>query len=289
MVNLSQFTIPLWDDTPPSWENQADAEFPSLELFLRDEAVPRPMILLIPSGGYHHLDSDSLSPICESLMTAHCHVAILRYRTLSSPSQGKLKQGPIADFHRAVRLIRKFSSKWNTLPQSILALGFGAGAHLAISSTVHESWEHPSKLDDLRNAFSGAPNALALGHPFVSNHASHSHPSLERIFGAHPTPEMKSFYSLEHKVTAAFPRTFLWHTFEDPQNPAEDSVRLAQALAREDVDCELHIFNKGEHAIDWNENIQPASQWKPLFLSWLDRTLQRLRVSTPNPLNPKTL
>ncbi|MGB0371712.1 MAG: alpha/beta hydrolase [Opitutales bacterium] len=288
MVNTSEFSIPLWEHTPPLWTDYSEGDYPSLELKIKEDSSPRPLVLLFPSGGYHHLDVDPVFPIAESMLGLDCHVGILKYRTQQSLCGETLYDGPLLDAQRAFRLIRRYATKWNVLPESLIALGFGAGAHLAACAAVHANWRAP-EYDDSYVQYSGSPNAMALGHPIVSNHTAHQHIPLERVLGPSPSEPRRSFYQLEHRVTPVTPRTFLWHTLEDPQNPAHDSFRFAQALSAQNVDCELHIFNRGEHAIDWNEGNTAASQWKSLFLSWLARTLPKLNQSASLGLDPKAL
>lgn len=288
MVNSSEFSVPLWENTPPIWSPDVDDNMPRLDLTIKEDARPRPLILLFPSGGYHHLDIEPLYPIAESILALDCHVCILHYRTQQALQGENLLDGPLLDAQRAFRLIRKYSAKWNIIPESLIALGFGAGAHLAATSAIHADWRS-SEFEDTLVQYSGGPNAMALGHPIVSNFTGHTHLALGRILGSFPSEARRSFYQLEHRVTPVVPRTFLWHTLEDPRNPAHDSFRLARALAEQNVDCELHIFNRGEHAIDWTEDNTAVSQWKSLFLSWLARTLPKLSESTSIGLDPKAL
>ena len=288
MEYQSEFTLPLWDSTPPLWNLRDTCPESTLNLALKDDSVPRPLILLFPSGGYHHLDTEPLHPIAAGILELDCHVGIVNYRTSQDPSLGPLGHGPLMDAQKAFRLIRGYASKWNVLPESIIALGFGAGAHLAAASAIHSGW-HAPEIDESGLEIHGGPNAMALGHGFISNHVSHYHYPLERILGTAPDSSLQAFYTLEKRITPAVPRSFLWHTLEDPQNPATDSLRLAEALAANKVDCELHIFNKGGHAMDWNDDASGVSQWKSLFLSWLGRTLPKLNNSASPKLNPKVL
>ena len=45
------------------------------------------------------------------------------------------------------------------------------------------------------------------------------------------------------------PPAFLWHCFDDPEVPVENSFYYAKALREHNIPFELHIYPKGGHGI----------------------------------------
>jgi len=87
-------------------------------------------------------------------------------------------------------------------------------------------------------------------------------------------------------VTPLTPPAFLWHTAEDTCVPVENSLAFAAALSRAKVPFELHVFPSGGHGFGGckTQDLPPipgltqpdltaVTQWKELFVNWLNRTL----------------
>ena len=96
---------------------------------------------------------------------------------------------------------------------------------------------------------------------------------------------MKEELSLENQVSAAVPETFLWHTFEDSLVPVQNSMLFAQALAKNGISVEYHVFAKGGHGLSLaNEvtrsasgfGVEPTCQcWIELLGRWLNDWKQK--------------
>jgi acetyl esterase/lipase len=61
--------------------------------------------------------------------------------------------------------------------------------------------------------------------------------------------ECKSFeqYSLDSRVSAQTPPTFLYHTTDDELAPVDAGVTFCRTLRAAGVPAEMHIFAKGKH------------------------------------------
>ena len=87
---------------------------------------------------------------------------------------------------------------------------------------------------------------------------------------------LRARFSLENQVTGApgTPPFFIWHTVADGSVPVENSLMLAQALQKQGISYELHLFPTGGHggSLCTNEVGKPSARnraWMPLALSWL--------------------
>ena len=64
-----------------------------------------------------------------------------------------------------------------------------------------------------------------------------------------PTPELITELSNELHVTKDMPPCFIWTTFEDKAVPMENTMLFAEALRKNHVPFDLHIYQKGGHGM----------------------------------------
>ena len=124
-------------------------------------------------------------------------------------------------------------------------LGFSAGGPCAAS--VGTLWNTPDVWQgsglapqDIR------PDALVLCYPVITAGAEAHRESFVNLTGTEDT-DAQAQYSLECRVSADTPPTFLWHTWADESVPVANSLLFASALARFRVPAEVHLFPRGRH------------------------------------------
>jgi dipeptidyl aminopeptidase/acylaminoacyl peptidase len=76
--------------------------------------------------------------------------------------------------------------------------------------------------------------------------------------GNQPSDELVRNLSNELQVTKETPPCFIWHTWEDKAVPIENSLQFAEALQKNGVPFDLHIYQKGNHGIGLG-----SGQWDP--------------------------
>ena len=104
-------------------------EVPLLKPFLLDKrATPRPLVIILPGGGYGGRAGHEADPIAQWLNGLGLHAAVCHYRVF--PWRHPV---PLHDAQRAVRLVRANAAEWGVDPDRIGILGFSAGGHLACS------------------------------------------------------------------------------------------------------------------------------------------------------------
>ena len=73
------------------------------------------------------------------------------------------------------------------------------------------------------------------------------------------------------------PAAFLWHTFEDNLVPVENSMLYAQALRKNNIPFELHIYPDGPHGLDC---VSEGTFWKiPKYTReypWIEQSIEWL-------------
>lgn len=210
----------------------------------------RPSILILPGGGYYFTSDREAEPIAMSYLAEGYNAFVLKY------SVGKEKNFELAlqDAEEAMSTIRERAEQWSVDTTKIAVIGFSAGGHLAAAlSTIGEK--------------ESRPNALLLGYPCILS-------SMDDVL-AFPVP------SLEEKVKADTPATFLFTTFEDELVPLENSLAFINALAKAGIPFESHIFQSGGHGLSLGKRLTSSglksnvnehfSKWFPLSVSWLQQ------------------
>jgi acetyl esterase/lipase len=75
------------------------------------------------------------------------------------------------------------------------------------------------------------------------------HGSKENLLGNNPSSELVQLLSNELQVTRSTPPCFIWTTYEDTVVPIENSLLFAEALQKNHVPFDLHIYQKGGHGM----------------------------------------
>lgn len=244
-----------------------------LELFLREssEAMPavrqRPMVVVVPGGGYCYVSPREADPIALQFAAAGYHTAILTYST----GEAARDHLPLRQLAQALALLRENAARWNIRPDQIAVCGFSAGGHLAMSSAVMEI---PGVSDQQR------PDAVILSYPVITAGEYAHRGSFVQLAGSEDRAAQRPF-TLEDKITPQTPPVFVWHTMEDRSVPVENTLMLLGALHKAGVPCEAHLFEKGAHGTSLNtaevDSPDPhRHHWVELALEWLAETFDFL-------------
>ena len=240
-----------------------------LTVYLRDcvETMPlameRPLVLVVPGGGYSHLSAREGDPVALQFAAAGYHTAVLRY-AICDEAKNCL---PLRQLAAAIGLVRQNAAQWHVQPDKIAVCGFSAGGHLALSGAVLAV---PGLPDPPR------PNAVILGYPVITAGEFAHRGSFVQLAGSEDAAAQQAF-TLEDKVTSDTPPVFVWHTMEDKTVPVENTLLLLAALRRADVPCEAHLFEKGAHGTSISTAEVDAADphrahWVALCLEWLGET-----------------
>lgn len=238
-----------------------------LTVYLRDcvETMPlameRPLVLVVPGGGYSHVSAREGDPVALQFAAAGYHTAVLRY-AICDEAKNCL---PLRQLAAAIGLVRQHAAAWHVLPDKIAVCGFSAGGHLALSGAV---WDIPGMEDQPR------PNALLLAYPVVTAGEYAHRGSFVQLTGTQDIAAHQRF-TLEDKITPATPPVFVWHTMEDETVPVENTLLLLNALHKAGVPCEAHLFEKGRHGTsistpEVDADSTHRNRWVKLAVEWLN-------------------
>ena len=206
----------------------------------------RPLVLVVPGGGYNHVSPREGDPVALQFAAAGYHTAVLTY----SVGEGAQDYRPLRQLNEALALLRQNAGEWHILPDKIAVCGFSAGGHLALSGAV---------LDIPGETAQQRPNAVILGYPVIT---------------AGEFAHRGSFVQLAGSEDAAAQQVF---TLEDKTVPVENTLLLLAALRRAGVPCEAHLFEKGAHGTSISTAEVDAADphrahWVALCLEWLGET-----------------
>lgn len=240
----------------------------------------RPLLLILPGGGYSFRSEREAYPIGEALAPAGVHAAVVAYAVAPARFPTALIQ--VAE---VLQYFRREGAKYGVDSEQIFLIGFSAGGHLALSYAVYCGREDffASFMKDPRTR---QPEALLLAYPVVTAGPFAHRGSIENLLG----PENERTYSeedvsLELQVprSVSMPPLFLWHTWTDESVPAENSLLLLSAYrqAYPSLPCECHFYEQGRHGLSLAD--ERTSQGDPGLIEpraahWTERATEFLKA-----------
>jgi acetyl esterase/lipase len=284
MMNAkAQQVLPLYDDSIPNSRPVMDEEKsvmegkilviskvtrPTLTVFLPPKAKATGTgIVICPGGGYSivaagHEGAD----VAKKLNEAGIAAFVLKYRIPDEHTMIDKEVGPLEDAQRAIQLVRQHAAQWGIAPGRLGIMGFSAGGHLASTAGTHfdKTYIENKSGANLR------PDFMILLYPVISFSDSIGHTgSRNNLLGKNPSPEKIREYSNELRVTPQTPPCFLVHAGDDNAVKVQNSLYFYEALQRNGVSAELHIYPKGGHGFGLH-NPTTKDQWPDRLLNWLD-------------------
>lgn len=267
--------IKLKDELSFLGENGRD---PILEIYLpynmtemHHENRKRPCMVVCPGGGYGMCSQRESEPIALKFLEEGFNVFVLTYSVAPNrfPSQ-------LIEVASVMELIYKNADNWNCDTSKVAIIGFSAGGHLAAHySTMFDC-------EEVRAVFpeSKSVNASILCYPVISAEAVTAHMgSFENLLGHKPMSQDETdYFSCDKNVKPTTPPAFLWHTAEDTCVPLKNSLLYAEALWRNNVPVELHVYPFGNHGLstcdsqtidDMTSVYEYNSRWIPDVKKWL--------------------
>ena len=245
---------------------------PSIFVFLPEAGKSTgAAILICPGGGYGALAfAHEGFAIAKWLNENGIAGIILKYRLPSDIIMNDKSIGPLQDALESIRIIRRNASLWNIDPEKIGVLGFSAGGHLASTLSTH----YAEKVYESADTTSARPDFSILIYPVITFDSTFTHAGSRRnLIGDNPTEEAIRHFSNELCITDKTPPTFIVHSADDNTVPLRNSIVYFEALQKNKISSELHVFRKGGHGYGLSVNKGTQSGWPNLCLLWLKETL----------------
>lgn len=282
-ITKAQTTIPLYEEVPNSkpaldYKEKADTgtdgviriskvSIPTIAIFpARNSAVANTAVIICPGGGYsilaYNLEGTEVAKIFNSWgITA----IVLKYRLPDDAIMKDKSIGPLQDAQKALEYVRRNAKKLNIDPQRIGIMGFSAGGHLASTASTHFNKSYISNLENI----SLKPDFSILAYPVISFTDSLAHlGSRENLVGKNPTRNQINNFSNELQVTKNTPPTFLVLASDDKVVNPENSIKYFEALLKNKVPVEMHIYQNGGHGFG-THNHTTKEDWMQSLKHWL--------------------
>lgn len=228
-------------------------------------------LLVTPGGGYARivLDNEGTALVPDFVDAAGITLFVLRYR-LPAEGHDHGRDVPLADAQRALRLIRAQASQWKLDRHRIGIMGFSAGGHVAASLATRFD-EPVYAAVDAADRQSARPDFDLLVYPVIDLGMDIAHAgSRDRLLGAHPDAAAMRAYSLQNRVTARTPPTFLVAAQDDDIVPIANTLVYHQALLKAGVPAELHVFPSGGHGFGIGGiHGKTLQAWPKLATDWI--------------------
>lgn len=207
-------------------------------------------VLVCPGGGYNILAYEHEgTQVCEFLNKHGVTGILLKYRVPRRDPKDPGRE-PLQDAQRAMGIIRHHAAEWGLKPDRIGILGFSAGGHLSIMTTLHAN-ERTYTVDPVLDVDDATPNFAIPVYP------------------AYLTEKNSGFTLLpEFKVTDKAPPMCLVHAHDD-RITAAGSALLYLEYKKLNLPCELHIYAKGGHGFGMRKSGGPVNDWPDRVAEWM--------------------
>lgn len=276
--------MPLWGQAPPRASTRAALadhwllarpyywrkarEIPALVPFLVAAYQPSPVVIVAPGGGYHARAAHEGAPVARWLNSMGVSAFVLNYR--HAPHRFPV---PFLDAQRAVRVLRHGAAGYTIDPARVGMIGFSAGGHLtSMTGTLRGRDWFPR--DYHRDAIDGERDTLdcmILCYPVIDM-GPRAHEGCRRnLLGKHPDPALVSLLSTQDRVDGLTPPTFIWTTRTDQTVPCEHSLAFAEALARNGIEHEIHVYEHGSHGLGLARGVPGVESWTRSCQDWLKK------------------
>jgi len=222
-------------------------------------------VIICPGGGYSHL---AIGHEGEEVALTFAKIGVtafvLKYRLPEDSIMEDKSFAPLQDAEQAIYTIRQNAAKWGVDPAKVGIMGFSAGGHLASTLTVHymdSKIANPEKIS-LR------PDFAVLIYPVISFLSSPHVGSMHNLIGKDGSQAQKEYFSNEMGVNANTPPSFLVHANDDDAVPVENSILFNQALVKNKVPVETHLYQAGGHGFGLH-NKTTADEWFARLENWM--------------------
>lgn len=240
---------------------------PTLTIYLPAKADSfHTSVIICPGGGYAGLaTAHEGTEIAKLLNQKGVTAFVLKYRIPSDDNMNNKEIVPLQDAERAIQCVRQHAKEWNINPEKTGIMGFSAGGHLASTLGTHFK---QIVIDNKENT-TIRPDFMILGYPVISFADTLAHMgSRINLIGTNASNENIKLFSNELQVTTQTPPTFLVHAADDKIVKVENSILFFQALQKNNVPSEIHIYQRGGHGFGLH-NATTKDNWFDTAINWL--------------------
>lgn len=238
----------------------------------------RKAVIVCPGGGYRIVSDREAEPVALRLLAAGFNVFLLHYHVFPKVQFPQ----PQLELAAAVLHVRQHAEEYHVKDGQVVLMGFSAGGHLCgCLGTMYDDplLTEPFKVrpEEIR------PDGMVLGYPVITSGAFTHEDTFSRLFGTEDRCVWE-LGSLEKRVHEGTPPVFLWATCEDGLVPVENSLLMAEALRKNHISLEMHIFPHGGHGLSINTpevygpKVQTVRHSAPEVNIWMEFAIRWITV-----------
>ena len=238
----------------------------------------RKTIIVCPGGGYGGLSEREAEPVALQYFAAGLNAVVLRY----SVQKKAENYAPLIEACLAIKYLREHSDELYVDPKYVFITGFSAGGHLA--AWTGTMWHIPEVRAHIGDADPEIckPTATIPCYPVICSKPGVRHDGTMQTLNGWKKDDEEGMarFSLDRFVDEKTSPAFLWHTTNDSCVPVMNSLLYAEALSKNKIPFELHIFPDGPHGLSLC-NAETATgqapvmitpyvgQWLPMAIRWV--------------------
>ncbi len=207
-------------------------------------------VLVCPGGGYGILAyQHEGTMVCDFLNKHGVTGILLKYRVPKRDPNDPGREA-LQDAQRAMGIIRHHAAEWGLKPNRIGILGFSAGGHLTVMTSLHAN-DRTYTTDSALDVEDATPNFAIPVYPAYL------------VSKDEPTKLLPGF-----EITSKAPPMCFIHANDDPW-PASGSALLYLEYKKLNLPCELHIYAKGGHGFGMKKRGGPVDGWPDRVAEWM--------------------
>jgi acetyl esterase/lipase len=263
-----QTAILLWPDGAPGAHGTTTNDIPTLTPYLPDPTNATGAAMVVcPGGGYAHLAPHEGDYYARWLAQHGVTCFVLRYRL---GLDGYRYPVEFQDVERAMRWVRAHAADYQIDSKRIGIIGSSAGGHLASMALTHFDLGSTSASDPVERE-SSRPDLGILCYAVITMGEYTHEGSKTNLLGQKPSRKLVKYLSSELQVTTNTPSCFLWCTYRDKTVPMENTLMFAEALRKNHVPFDLHIYENGHHGLGLADKppFEHPHPWANDCLYWL--------------------
>ena len=204
----------------------------------------RPAVVIAPGGGYAYCSKREGEVVALDFASKGYNAFVLDYMCVGD---GVHYPEQLLELAVSVDFVRNNAEKFSVNPDEIFIVGFSAGGHLAASLSTDYAIASELYGGGIDPRVQGA----GLIYPVISDEYGHC-ATYENLF-KHADDETEKKYieltKMDGKVCERTAPAFLFSTFEDGCVPSLNSVKYAEALAKNSIPYEIHVYRNGGHGM----------------------------------------
>jgi len=263
-----QAPVPLWPNGAPGALGTSSNDIPTLTAYLPEgtNATGAAMVIC-PGGGYVWLAPHEGNDFALWLNQHGVTCFVLKYRL---GSNGYRHPAMLNDAARSVRWVRAHAPDFKLDPHRTGIMGSSAGGHLASTLLTHFDAGDANAADPIDRE-SSRPDLGVLCYPVISMGKLTHQGSHDNLIGTNASADLVESLSNELQVSANTPPCFLWTLFDDTVVPMENTMMFAEAMQKNHVPFDLHVYDHGSHGIGLKDKPPFAHPhpWAADCLFWL--------------------